>query len=67
VPAKNGECVYIVRVENPTLSELLDIAKEIFANVRIPEGSVFLFGCVSHLSRSGTTVYARDWTIWLQV
>ncbi len=62
VPSKDGGCVNIVRVENPSLLELLDIAKEIFANVRIPEGSVFLFGSISHLSRLGTTIYARDWT-----
>jgi hypothetical protein len=49
-------------VENPSLLELLEIAKEIFANIRIPEGSVFLFSSISHLSRFGTSIYARDWT-----
>jgi hypothetical protein len=62
VPSKDGECVCVVRVENPSLLELLDLAKEIFANVRIPEGSIFLFGCISHLSRIGTSIYAKDWT-----
>jgi hypothetical protein len=54
--------VRIVRVENSSLSELLEIAKEMFGNITMPEGSVFLFGSVSHLSRYGTSIYARDWT-----
>jgi hypothetical protein len=61
VPFKDGACVNIVRLENPSLLELLDMAKEIFASVRIPEGSVFLFGSISHLNRFGTSIYARDW------
>jgi hypothetical protein len=62
VASKDGGCVNVVRIENPSLLELLDTGKEIFANVRIPEGSVFLFGSASHLSRFGTSLYARDWT-----
>jgi hypothetical protein len=60
--ADNGQCVGIVRVENAYLKELLEIAREILSNSKIPEGSVLLFGSVSHLGRSGTTIYARDWT-----
>jgi hypothetical protein len=62
LPSKDGGCVNVVCVANSSLSELLDMAKEIFTNVRIPEGSVFLFGSVSHLNRCGTSLYARDWT-----
>jgi hypothetical protein len=36
--------------------------REILSNNKVPEGSVLLFGSVSHLGRSGTTIYARDWT-----
>jgi hypothetical protein len=65
VPSKDGACVNIVRLENPSLLELLDMAKEIFASVRIPEGSVFLFGSISHLNRFGTSLYARDWVAFV--
>jgi hypothetical protein len=62
LPFKNDNCVSVVRVENSTLAELLDIAKEIFGNVKLPEGSVFLFGSASYLGRCGTSLYAGEWT-----
>jgi hypothetical protein len=51
-----------VRVENATLLDLFEIAKEIFSNVSLPEGSIFMFGSASYLGRSGTSLYARGWT-----
>jgi uncharacterized spore protein YtfJ len=54
--------VGIVRIENANLKELFDVEREILSNNKVPEGSVLLFGSVSHLGRSGTTIYARDWT-----
>jgi hypothetical protein len=42
--------------------ELFELAAEMFGNVTLAEGSIFLFGSVSHLSRNGTSIYARDWT-----
>jgi hypothetical protein len=57
LPSNDGGCVSVVRVENSSLLELLDMAKEIFANVRIPEGSVFLFGSASHMNRCRKTTY----------
>jgi hypothetical protein len=62
VPFTNGNCVSVVRVENSTLIELLDIAREIFGNIKVPEGSVFLFGSASYLGRCGTSLYASEWT-----
>jgi hypothetical protein len=53
--------VWIVCVENATLVELLDIAKEIFSTVKLPEGSVLMFGSISHMGRSGTSIYASEW------
>jgi hypothetical protein len=41
--------------------ELYEIASEIFNCTIFPEGSIFLIGTGSHLGRSGTSVYARDW------
>ncbi len=55
-------CVNVVRVENASLFELFETAKEILGNVTLPEGSIFMFGSVSYLSRMGTSMYAKDWT-----
>jgi hypothetical protein len=57
----HGKCINIVRLENATLLELFEIATEIFNCAVFPEGSIFLIGTGSHLGRSGTSVYARDW------
>jgi hypothetical protein len=62
VPFTNGNCVSVIRVENSTLIELLEIAREIFGNTKVPEGSVFLFGSASYLGRCGTSLYASEWT-----
>ncbi len=65
VPTLNSacrECIGVVRVENSSLLDLYEIAAEMFSGVNFPEGSVFLFGSVSHLGRSGTSIYAKDWT-----
>jgi hypothetical protein len=60
VISQTKECVNVVR--NATLFELFETAKEILGNVTLPEGSVFMYGSVSHLSRMGTSLYAKDWT-----
>jgi hypothetical protein len=55
-------CINIVRIENLSLLELCDMASEIFGSTTFPEESVFMFGSVSHLGRSGTSIYAKEWT-----
>jgi lysophospholipase L1-like esterase len=60
--AKEQCCIGIVRVENCSLLELYEMALEIFSNVIFPEGSVLMFGSASHLGRTGTSIYAKDWT-----
>ncbi len=62
VVSSTKECVNVVRIENATLFVLFETAKEILGNVTLPEGSIFMFGSVSHLSRMGTSSYAKDWT-----
>jgi hypothetical protein len=37
------------------------MSREIFENHKVPEGSVFLYGSASYLSRVGTGTYAGDW------
>jgi hypothetical protein len=60
--SNNSKCINIVRLEDATLLELLDIAKEIFGNTSIADGSIFMFGSASFLGNSGTSMYAREWT-----
>ncbi len=62
ISSPSKECVNVVRIENATLIELFDTAKEIFGNAPLTEGSIFMFGSVSHLSRVGTSAYAKEWT-----
>jgi hypothetical protein len=49
-------------MENASLMELFEIAKEMFASVSLPEGSVLLIGSASYLGRTGTLQYAKSWT-----
>jgi hypothetical protein len=48
-------------MEDASLSDLMDLSLEIVGNVRVPEGSVFLYGSASFLSRVSTGAYATDW------
>jgi hypothetical protein len=51
----------VVRLEDASLSDPLDLSRELFEYVRVPEGSVFLYGSASYLSRVSTDAYAGDW------
>jgi hypothetical protein len=57
----NGACISVVRQEDASLEDLFELSREIFENHRVPEGSVFLYGSASYLSRVGTGTYAGDW------
>jgi hypothetical protein len=61
IEGKNGMCIAVVRLEDASLSDLLDLSCELFDNVGVSEGSVFLYGSASCLSRVGTGAYAGDW------
>jgi hypothetical protein len=61
LPGVNNDCLAIVRMEDASLSELLKLSIELFGDVRFPEGSVFLYGTASYLSRVGTGIFAREW------
>jgi hypothetical protein len=56
-----NSCLNIVRMEDASLSDLCRLSREIFGNIRFPEGSVHLFGSASYLARVGTGLYAKDW------
>jgi hypothetical protein len=62
IGSSTKDCVNVVRIENASLFELYETAKEILGNATLPEGSIFMFGSVSYLSRIGTSAYAKDWT-----
>jgi hypothetical protein len=51
----------VIRLENPTLSELFDITLEIFDRTPLPPGTLFLVQSVSHLLEVGTTIYTSNW------
>jgi hypothetical protein len=57
----NNSCLNVVLMEDTSLSDLCRLSVEIFGNVRLPEGSVLMFGSASYLARIGTGVYAKDW------
>jgi hypothetical protein len=64
---ENGQCLNIVRLEDASLCDLLNLSKEMFDRTTLPDGSVFLFGSAPYLSRVGSSIYAKDWvTVVLQ-
>jgi hypothetical protein len=62
VEHENGQCLNIVRLEDASLMDLLNLSKEMFGGTALPDGSVFLFGSASYLSRVGSGTYAKDWS-----
>jgi hypothetical protein len=48
--ADSGNCLNIVRLEDASLADLINVAKEMFERTTLSEGSVFLFGSASYLS-----------------
>ena len=48
-------------LENATLSDLVDLAQEIFYTYKINAGSLFMVGSASYLFRVGASIYADEW------
>ncbi len=61
IAGHNGTCFCVVRLEDASLADLTDLSCELFGNVKILEGSVFLYGSASYLSRVRTGTYASEW------
>jgi hypothetical protein len=61
IGGKNGTCIAVARQEDASLPDLFELAREIFENRKVPEGSVFLYGSASYLARVGTGTFAKDW------
>jgi hypothetical protein len=59
LPAIDGQCCVILRVEDGLLFEFPGLLKEYFGD-NLPGGSVVLFGSLSHLAALGLDSYAED-------
>jgi hypothetical protein len=65
LPAENGDCAIILRVEDALLGELegafVDRFKgRLFPHGTLPPGSVILIGSISHLQARGVSDYAEE-------
>ena len=61
LPCQNGgQCLFIFRMENGSLSELVDDFLEMTKGWRLPPGSVAIAISISQLSRCGTAAYAAS-------
>jgi len=59
--AGSSSCVPVMRMEDPTLAELVEITMEVFDRCPLPHGTVFLIGSTSYLCEVGSTIYAQEW------
>jgi len=59
--SKGDSCVAISRLEDATLDELVELAKEVLDRHTIPVGSLLLLGSANHIHNVGTSIYAADW------
>ncbi len=65
LPAKEGKCLVVIRVEDGRLFELERAFKDVFishcaSHSKLPLGSTVLVGSLSHLGRFGFESYAFD-------
>jgi hypothetical protein len=62
VPATDKKCCVVLRLEDCLLSELPGVLKEFFGNRTryLPEGSLLIFGSLSHLVSRGPENYAEE-------
>jgi hypothetical protein len=65
LPASDGNCIVIVRVEDGLLSEIDSAFSDLFAEFLIPggglpRGSLIMIGSLSHLGTRGLDSYAGD-------
>jgi hypothetical protein len=56
-----GGCIAICRMDNTSLSKLVDFSFEVLENFPLVPGSIILYGSASYLFRAGVSVYAREW------
>ncbi len=56
-----GECFWILRIENGTLTELADELLKVIPEDGIPKGSVILFGSTAYLGVVSEERYTAEW------
>ena len=61
LPAAEGECLRIVRVEGGALREIVLALADSIGGKALVKGTVILLGSVSHMATVGTVQYALDW------
>jgi hypothetical protein len=63
LPTLNGgeSCVSIIRLEDSSLEEIVDLTIEILDRSHVPTGTIFLLCSASHLNNVGSSIYAADW------
>ncbi len=60
LPAPDGHCMAIVRVEDGTLLDLTGAFLCLTRGCEVPVGSVALISSLNHLGRVGAAAYAED-------
>ena len=59
LPSASGKCVAIMRIEHGTLKELVELIEKV-APPRIPAGTIFMIGSLTHLQREGLQSYSAS-------
>ena len=60
LPAMQGKCAAIIRVEDAAPSELIFAVRNILGGKKIPVGSAVMLSSLSHLGVAGTAKYVQD-------
>ena len=61
LPASNGECVRVVRVEDGSLREVTLALADCIGKGTLSNNSVIMLGSMHHMSQVGTAQYCLDW------
>jgi len=59
LPSASGKCVAIMRVEHGTLKDLVELIEKV-APPRVPAGTLFPLGSLTHLQREGLQSYSAS-------
>jgi len=69
LPAYDGECLRVVRVEDGSLREVVLALVDCIGKGELSTGTVILLGSITHMATVGTAQYALDWVrsrFWLK-
>ncbi len=60
LPCKQGECAKIIRIEDGTVTELVQCWLDLTKGKEIPAGSVLVISSATHLLMEGLSGYVAD-------